>query len=1004
LTGNKIFISYRRADAQGHAQNLHHRLAGWFDDRTELFFDVENIDSGQHFPQRLADEVSSASVILVLIGPGWLEEINRRAGLAEVDFVREEVEQTLRRRERGEVHVIPVLLGSAGMPAPSALAEPLKASLAGLFTIDAHTFRYDKQEDWEQQFGRLRKLIAAVPTAPRERFRDRSGQPRPWKVIEHALSASFQDPNEVLTALRVQLHGGDVPTALVGVGATVGATTSTKAAAVHGMGGIGKTQLALAYCHAYRDAYAGVWWFRAETDLLGRGAAATSTLNDTSLQQDALAACAAVGVTVPHGIPPSETFTRWLGCQTAPWLLVFDNADNPQVLRQYLPGHGSHHVIITARRPDWGALAKTVEVPVWTADQGANFFAQRLGAAAPQADALELALALGGLPLALEQAASYIEVTGGNAAQYLALWKIAAGELLSKHSAATGYESSVGAALSLAFKNLSPAAQRLLRLCAFAAPEPFPERFFVDGHGHLPQELIEIAADPVKWHDAAGELRRYALAHRNAIPSLDRNWLSGGRAPEGTRSELALSIHRLTQLVARLHLAVEPTDSRSLRALVLHASQMDAREPRHWPRLSALQPHVTWLSDPPDGGAVEWTASDENVASLLTCAGNFLRFGLGLYKQAGFSFERALAIRSRLHGDEHPKTLESMGNLATMLMNQGDLANAQRLEERVVMGCQRTLGDEDRQTLNSMGTLAVIVRARGRIDDARQMEEQILAISRRRFGPNDRDTLLAMNNFASTLLELGDLSGARQLHEQVLANRQTSGEDDPETLATKSNLAEVLRQLGERQVARQIQVHVLSVRRRVLGEEHPDTLRSMANLGLTMAELGDLDGARRLQERELAMCRAQFGNHHQDTLGSMNNLGVTLNALSKLQSARTLQEEALSVSLVLFGERHSDTLGAMNNLADTLWRQREFPAAQSLLERTLHLCLSVLGENHLGTLKTMYSFAQMLWVSRDFCRATELMTNAFKGFVKQLGPQHELSVSASQLLQNMLHA
>jgi hypothetical protein len=205
-----IFISYRRADAQGYAQNLHHRLAGWFDDRAELFFDAQHIDSGQDFPQRLVDGIDAAAAVLVLIGPGWLTEINHRAGLAEVDFVRQEVEQALRRQQRGDdVCVMPVLLGAAAMPSATDFAEPLKNGLAPLCRRDAHAFQSGKQDDWEHQFVRLRALLATVPNAPRERYRDRSGQPRPWRVIEHARAAKFQDPNQLLAALRQQLqHGG----------------------------------------------------------------------------------------------------------------------------------------------------------------------------------------------------------------------------------------------------------------------------------------------------------------------------------------------------------------------------------------------------------------------------------------------------------------------------------------------------------------------------------------------------------------------------------------------------------------------------------------------------------------------------------------------------------------------------------------------------------------------------------------------------------------------------
>lgn len=409
-----IFISYRRADAAGHAQNLFDRLSAWFDAESELFFDGASIDSGQHFPQRLVSGVDAASVVLVLIGPGWVEEVRRRAAdAAQVDFVRVEVERALARRARGEsVLVVPVLMTDVKMPSADELGERL-ASLAPLCAIHGHEFGGGKQATRDFQFSLLRDLIARHPHAPRERLRDRSGAALPWSVVDHSVSPHFQDPNGLLLALRAQLEGGS-PAAVVGA---VEGKGGAKTAALHGMGGIGKTQLALAYSHAYRDHYAGVWWLRAES---------ASGQGDALLQQDALAACAAVGVSVPEGASPSQVLKQWLGGQKAPWLLVFDNADDADALRKHLPVPGVHHVVITSRRPDWGGVARTLKLETWTPQQGADFLVRRLGERAVRTDAETLALELGGLPLALDQAASYVAKRGVTVAKYLQLWRSAA--------------------------------------------------------------------------------------------------------------------------------------------------------------------------------------------------------------------------------------------------------------------------------------------------------------------------------------------------------------------------------------------------------------------------------------------------------------------------------------------------------------------------------------------------------------------------------------------------
>ena len=162
-----IFISYRRADAGGHAGRLFDRLRHWFDPEA-VFYDLDSIDMGDIFPARIQGGVEGAAVVLVLIGPDWLDQINRRVDRPGVDFVRREVELALVRQTQGAL-VLPVLMGGAAMPA----AQQFHAELAGLLplrALDYHQFR-GKQADWDAQFVRLRERIADVPGVPAPRFR-----------------------------------------------------------------------------------------------------------------------------------------------------------------------------------------------------------------------------------------------------------------------------------------------------------------------------------------------------------------------------------------------------------------------------------------------------------------------------------------------------------------------------------------------------------------------------------------------------------------------------------------------------------------------------------------------------------------------------------------------------------------------------------------------------------------------------------------------------------------
>ena len=885
-----IFISYRRSDAAGHAGRLHDRLAQWFD-AGALFFDTEHIQPGEHFPQRLIDGIDAAKVVLVLIGVDWLSEINRRATLPDTDFVRAEVEHALRRRGGANPPtVIPVLMGTDKLPRAADLHETLRAGLLPLLPLDPHTFR-GKNADWHHQFVRLRERIAAVPGVPAPRYRAPAGAVQPYRVIEHSLSPHFSDPNDTLAEVQRTLEAS-------------GAAAVVSPAAIYGMGGVGKTQLALKYSLAFRDRYAGVWWFRAETD--------------SSLQLDALDCCQLVGAAVGEGEPPARALKRWLGqsaAGSAPWLLVFDNAEDPVALRPYLPEGSGHHVLITSRNPAWSGIATPVATAVWTPEQGADFLARRLPGHVSNADhaALrELAEALGGLPLALEQAAGFLDETGMAAADYTAQVRgyDSAPLVLDEGRAVTGYERSVLATLSIAFPRLGEDAAQLLRLLSFCAPDPVPERLFREHPEHLPDALAEAARQPLRWEKAVAALRRYGLVERTQIDALDRE--PGG---PNERREPAFQLHRLTQEVARHRIVADPpADAGVLLALLRNALPGETTIPTHWPRCASLVPHVLQL----DRLSAHVAVDRRRLSWLLDRSAIYFQHGPALYHAARMLLERALAIDREDLGTDHPDTLTTFDNLASVLYDQGDLAGA------------------------------------------RALQVESLATRRQVMGEDHPDTLTPMSNLAGTLQALGDLAGALALGRSALeTRRRLLGAEHPDTLTSMNNVALTLYAQGELGSARAIQEYELAVRRRLVGDEALTTLTSMTNLALTLSAQGDLAGARALDERALAVRRRVLGDEHPATLTSMNSLAGTLGEQGDVAGARALVEQVLAVRRRLLGDRHPSTLMSMNNLAITLWQGGERAEAIELLTRTLDATIAMLGADHPSARNRIESLAQM---------------------------------------------
>ena len=958
-------MSYRRADAAGHAGRLYDRLKSWFD-AEDVFYDLDSIESGDDFPERIRLAVSGAKVVLVLIAPDWVAEINRRAALPSVDFVRAEVELALRlNAANGIPKIIPVVLGGAAARPVSLddLDPTLHSGLQRLIRLDVHEFQ-GKNSDWDRQFVRLREIIAGVPGVPAQRYRTPAGEAKVFHVIDHLLSPHFRDPTHALVRLRETLLAG-------------GNAAIVVPATLYGMGGVGKTQLALKYTYEYRDSYAGVWWFRAEAD--------------STLQLDARAACMESGAVLVEGESPAASFKRWLIRQEQSWLLVFDNAENAAALRPYLPAGGPHHVVITSRDSAWGGVARPIELAVWSDDEGADFLAARLPGS-HRSELVQLSRALGGLQLALEQAGAFLEQTRGSVAEYRRQIDSVdtAALMLDEGRASTGYERSVLATLSLAFPRLSPAAQRLLRICAFFSAEPIPERYFRE----KPAEVTELWPGSVPsglaWERVVGELRGFGIAERVDIASLDR---IPGQPDESL--EKALLLHRLTLEVARHALSVPAEDGPRAQLILRAYCPRETRDPKQWARFAALLPHL---------GSLERLSSqswlDRRIHSwMLDRVAGYLVSGKALYQEAERLFRTAIELDKADLGDEHANTLNSMSNLASTLEDQGILTGARALKEQVLSIRRRVLGEEHPDTLTAMHNLA---RTLGRLGDrsgARAIQEQVLSIRRSVFGEEHPDTLTAMNNLAYTLWEQSDSIAARGLEEHVLSvRRRVLGEEHPDTLRSMNNLASTLVQQGDQAGARALQEQVLSVRRRVFGEEHPATLTAMNNLALTLRALDDPTGARLLQEQVVSGMRRVLGEEHPNTLTAMNNLALTLGELDDHTGARLLQEQVISAMRRVLGEEHPDTLTAMNNLASTLGGLDDHWGARRLQEQAVSGMRRVLGDEHPDTLTAMNNLACTLWRIGVRDEAIALMELAVQGRFLKLGMEHPSSQASSDAL------
>jgi tetratricopeptide (TPR) repeat protein len=754
--------------------------------------------------------------------------------------------------------------------------------------------------------------------------------------------------------------------------------------ALHGMRGVGKTTLAAAYADRHLNNYRAIWWIRAETEI--------------ALRADLVALgirLAWVDANDKEDSALSFVMER-LRHEGDGVLLIYDNAIDPRLIEPYLPRSGAARVLVTSNAHAWRGLAEPVEIRLWPKTIGADYLVARTGRDAERQTAETLSEALGGLPLAHEQAAAYCERLDVSLNEYAKRFTAAPARLLDDmRHAPTAYHDGLTVAKTFALAiaeaaKLHPAAEPLIVQASVLASEPIPLFLFANARGEL-DEPLKSALIGDGLDEILATLRDFALIDRETIPY----------HRDGSIKTDAMRLHRLVREVAatRCDAARQDKVRRSALAAVAGVYPRDGNtNPASWPCCAALTAHLLAVCD----ATFACGEAGAEHAELLTRAGTYFH-GRAAYASARPLLDRALTIREKVLGPTDPDTAHSLNDLAVLLQQQGDLAGARPLYERALDIREKILGPEHPDTAESLNNLAWLLQVQCDFTKARSLFERALAITEKAFGPVHPNTAQSLNNLGSLLQNQGDLESARPLFENALAiTEKALGDKHASTVASLNNLALLLQAVGDVAGARPLFERALSVAESSLGDEHPSTATTLNNFALLLKEGGDADRARELYERALAIDEKVLGPEHPNTATDLANLGILLEEQGDLTRARLLHERALGIREIVLGSAHPDTAQSLDNLAMLLQDQGNLAEARPLFERALEIREKMLGSDHPDTATSANNLASLLHDEGDFDRARPLYERAAAAREKVEGPEHSLTATALNNLARLL--
>lgn len=828
-----------------------------------------------------------------------------------------------------------------------------------------------------------------------------------WNV-PYRRNPFFTGRENILASLHDKFHSGK-PAAM--------------AQAISGLGGSGKTQIALEYAYRYHRDYSVILWLHGD--------------KREALREDWNTIASQLRFTAKEkGERVVDSIKAWLKANTR-WLLILDNDEDLTLARTLIPSRPLGHVLLTTRTQNTGSTAQRVDLCHIARDEAILFLLRRIKKLSQDAQltdvlpadrqkANEIAALLGDHPLALDQAGAYIEETGCSLDDYRCLYSTRRANLLiMRGDLGTDHPTSVTATFVHSFEkvaqtnSIGPAALGLLCFCAFLDPVAIPEELIQHAAPELGPVLQPVASDALTLDAAIALLRKYSLVNRTSETKL-------------------LSLHPLVQAVLRDWMSEKERHTwvtRTVRAV--NVAFPDIEEVQNWHRCQQAIPHIqaclTLIT--------QYTLLSSEAARLLYQAGLYFRIQ-AQYEKAEALLIKAAAIHKQVALPEQKETAADLGIAFWRHHTQGMYIEAEPLLQKELAYAEQILGSTHQHVATVRLKLAELYYKQGKYSDAEQLFLQSLSIKEQNVGllhsciacnsnglglvhsalgkyPLAKAWFMHALTLWETLPEpqhpfIGSTLGALARHSITLGNyaqaetylkrervhlEQTLQPLHPSIATSLNDWAVLCMAQGKYD---QIKIQLDQAQKifiQTVGLKHPIAARVLYTSAQRYALYGNYARAEQLLQEVLGIREQAFGFEHPDVASTVNTLADVYVAQHRYDNidglADELYKQALGVREKVLGIEHSDVAQTLNSMARLSFIQTEYARAERYYKQALAIRKKAFGDEHPDVAQTLNDLAKLYVNRKRYDEAEPLFRRAIAIREKTLGPTHfELGASA----------